>query len=50
MVDVSIAIAGAGGGMASGLIVAAAGYPRLAIGGGILAPAIVPAVAARTQT
>ncbi|MER7452679.1 MFS transporter [Nocardia beijingensis] len=50
LVDVSIAIAGAGGGMASGLIVAAAGYPRLAIGGGILALAIVPAVAARTRT
>ncbi|MEU4843144.1 MFS transporter [Nocardia testacea] len=45
LVDVSIAIAGAGGGMASGLIVAAAGYPQLAIGGGILALAIVPAVA-----
>ncbi|MET0234999.1 MAG: MFS transporter [Kibdelosporangium sp.] len=45
-VDVSIAIAGATGGMASGLVVAAAGYPLLAIGGGILALAIVPAAAA----
>ncbi|GAA3596083.1 MFS transporter [Nonomuraea rosea] len=46
LVDVSVAIAGATGGMASGLVVAGAGYPLLAIGGGILALAIVPAVAA----
>lgn len=46
LVDVAIAIAGATGGMASGFVVAAAGYPLLAIGGGILALAIVPAVAA----
>ncbi|MGP4022055.1 MFS transporter [Actinomadura sp. 3N407] len=45
-VDVSVAIAGATGGMASGLVVAGAGYPLLTIGGGILALAIVPAVAA----
>ncbi|MEV3982088.1 MFS transporter [Nonomuraea sp. NPDC049758] len=41
-VDVSIAIAGAAGGMASGLVVAVAGYPLLAVGGGVLALAIVP--------
>ncbi|MGR6918008.1 MFS transporter [[Actinomadura] parvosata] len=46
LVDVCIAIAGAAGGMASGLVVAGAGYPLLAIGGGILALVIVPAVAA----
>ncbi|MEU7898674.1 MFS transporter [Nonomuraea sp. NPDC049152] len=46
LVDVSIAIAGAVGGMASGLVVAAAGYPLLAVGGGILALAIVPVVVA----
>lgn len=46
LVDVSVAIAGATGGMASGLVVAGAGYPLLAIGGGILALAIVPVVAA----
>jgi membrane-bound metal-dependent hydrolase YbcI (DUF457 family) len=40
---VSIAIAGAVGGMASGLV-AAAGYPLLALGGGILTLAIVPSV------
>ncbi|WP_328994231.1 MFS transporter [Kribbella sp. NBC_01245] len=44
LVDVFIAIAGATGGIASGLVVAAAGYPLLAIGGGVLALAIVPAV------
>lgn len=51
LVDVSIAIAGAVGGMASGLVVAAAGYPLLAVGGGVLALAIVPAVvfAARSR-
>lgn len=43
LVDVSIAIAGATGGMASGVVVATAGYPLLALGGGILALAIVPA-------
>ncbi|MFC4114313.1 MFS transporter [Nonomuraea zeae] len=46
LVDVPVAIAGATGGMASGLVVAGAGYPVLAIGGGILALVIVPAVAA----
>ncbi|WP_329429418.1 MFS transporter [Streptosporangium sp. NBC_01495] len=46
LVDVSVAIAGATGGMASGLVVAGAGYALLTIGGGILALAIVPAVAA----
>ncbi len=49
LVDVAIAIAGATGGMASGLVVAAADYPRLAIGGGILALAIVPVVAAAAR-
>ncbi|MGW0245260.1 MFS transporter [Nocardia goodfellowii] len=46
LVDVSVAIAGATGGMASGLVVAAAGFPLLALGGGILALAILPAVVA----
>jgi MFS family permease len=45
LVDVAIAVAGAVGGLASGLVVAAAGYPLLAIGGGLLALAIVPACA-----
>ncbi|MFI7422398.1 MFS transporter [Nonomuraea sp. NPDC049684] len=41
-VDVSIAVAGAVGGMASGLVVEVAGYPLLAVGGGVLALAVVP--------
>lgn len=49
LADVSIAIAGATGGMASGLVVAEAGYPLLAISGGILALAIVPAVIAAAR-
>ncbi|MER5353601.1 MFS transporter [Kitasatospora sp. NPDC002551] len=46
LVDVSIAIAGATGGMASGLVVAATSYPALALTGGALALALLPAVAA----
>jgi MFS family permease len=45
-VDLSVAIAGAIGGMASGLVVASAGYPTLALVGGLTAAAIVPIVAA----
>ncbi|WP_030421433.1 MFS transporter [Streptomyces sp. SCSIO 75703] len=45
LVDVSIALAGATGGMASGLVVAAAGYPVLALTGGVLSLALLPAVA-----
>ncbi|MFE1191320.1 MFS transporter [Streptomyces olivaceoviridis] len=44
LVDVSVSAAGAMGGMASGLVVTAVGYPLLAVGGGTLALAIVPAV------
>jgi MFS family permease len=50
MVDVSIAIAGATGGLASGLVVAAAGYPVLALTGGILALAVLPAIAATASS
>ncbi|MGI5453532.1 MFS transporter [Streptomyces sp. CA-249302] len=45
LVDVSIAVAGATGGLSSGLVVAAAGYPVLALTGGILALAVLPAIA-----
>ncbi|MEO3754447.1 MFS transporter [Streptomyces sp. B6B3] len=45
LVDLSIALAGAVGGTASGLVVAAAGYPLLAGGCGILSLASVLAVA-----
>ncbi|CAL9666998.1 Riboflavin transporter RfnT [Streptomyces sp. enrichment culture] len=44
LADVAVAIAGAVGGLLSGLVVAAAGYPVLAIAGGALALAILPAV------
>ncbi|CAM03677.1 MFS transporter [Saccharopolyspora erythraea] len=44
-VDVAVALAGAGGGTASGLVVAASGFSALAIAGGILGLAIIPAVA-----
>ncbi|MDD7967816.1 MFS transporter [Actinomycetospora sp. DW7H6] len=36
-VDVAVAFAGAGGGLGSGLMVASAGYPTLALTGGLLA-------------
>ncbi|MER6570487.1 MFS transporter [Streptomyces sp. NPDC001093] len=45
MVDVAIAIAGATGGLSSGIVVAAAGYPVLALIGGVLALAVLPAIA-----
>ncbi|MGI5458675.1 MFS transporter [Streptomyces sp. CA-249302] len=50
LVDVSIAIAGATGGLTSGLVVSAAGYPVLALTGGILALAVLPAIAATASS
>ncbi|MCU7820453.1 MFS transporter [Kitasatospora sp. DSM 101779] len=44
MVDVAIAVSGASGGLASGAVVDLAGYPVLALGGGLLALAVLPAV------
>lgn len=44
-VDLCIAIAGAGGGLGSGLIVAATSYTTLSLLGGILALLIIPVVA-----
>lgn len=44
-VDVSIAVAGATGGMGSGLVVAATNYPTLALAGGVIALAVVPIAA-----
>jgi MFS family permease len=44
LVDVSIAIAGATGGLASGLVVATASYSALALIGGLLSLAILPAI------
>jgi len=46
LVDVSIAIAGATGGMASGIMVAATSYPALALTGGVLSLALLPVIAA----
>ena len=46
LVDVAIAIAGATGGLASGIVVSAASYPVLALTGGILSLAVLPAIAA----
>ncbi|MFF2651354.1 MFS transporter [Streptomyces sp. NPDC058045] len=43
VVDVAIACAGATGGLASGLVVSAAGYPVLGVAGGVLALAVIPA-------
>ncbi|MFJ7255608.1 MFS transporter [Streptomyces sp. NPDC098085] len=50
MVDVAIAIAGATGGLASGIVVSATSYPVLALTGGILSLAILPAIAATASS
>ena len=50
LVDVSIAIAGAGGGLASGIVVDATSYSALSFAGGLLALAIVPAIAASARS
>jgi len=42
VVDLGIALAGAAGGLSSGLIFAAAGYATLALAGGLLALVIIP--------
>jgi MFS family permease len=49
LVDVSIAIAGAGGGLMSGVVVEMAGYSVLSFAGGLLALAILPAIAASAR-
>ena len=45
-VDLCIALAGAGGGMASGLVMTSAGYAALAVTGGLLGVALIPFVTA----
>ncbi|GAB7035122.1 MFS transporter [Streptomyces sp. NPDC021749] len=50
LVDVGIAGAGAAGGLSSGLVVAAGGYPVLALAGGVLALAVLPAVGWSART
>ncbi|MFB8764846.1 MFS transporter [Nocardiopsis alba] len=43
-VDVAIAVAGAGGGLASGVVVAAGSYALLSLAGGVLALAFLPVI------
>ncbi|WP_371243690.1 MFS transporter [Streptomyces pimonensis] len=50
MVDVSIAVAGAAGGLASGVVVSVGGFPILALASGLLALALLPAVAATANS
>ncbi|MEV0523281.1 MFS transporter [Streptomyces sp. NPDC050439] len=45
LADVGMSLAGATGGMASGLVVAGGGYPLLAVAAGTLAVAVIPVVA-----
>ncbi|MBP2586220.1 MFS family permease [Streptomyces sp. PvR006] len=45
LADVGMSVAGATGGMASGLVMGGGGYPVLAVAAGALALAVVPAVA-----
>jgi MFS family permease len=49
MADLCVALSGAGGGIASGVVVAAAGYAALAVGGGLLALAVIPFVVAAAR-
>lgn len=48
-VDVAIAFAGAGGGMASGMIVSAGSFAVLSLVGGVIALAVIPAVASASR-
>ncbi len=48
--DVSISLAGATGGISSGLIVTATGYPTLALVSGALALTLLPVIAATAYT
>ncbi|MEV0322451.1 MFS transporter [Streptomyces sp. NPDC050658] len=45
LVDVGMSLAGATGGMVSGLVAAGGGYPLLAVCGGVLALAVIPLTA-----
>jgi MFS family permease len=48
-VDLCVALAGAGGGIASGMIMAASSYAALSLGGGLLALALIPFVGAGSR-
>ncbi|MBZ4015262.1 MFS transporter [Streptomyces purpurogeneiscleroticus] len=45
LLDVALAVAGASGGLSSGVVVVAGGFPLLALAGGALALAVVPVLA-----
>ncbi|MEV0597949.1 MFS transporter [Streptomyces sp. NPDC050315] len=45
LLDVALAVAGATGGLSSGMVVVAGGFPLLALAGGALALAVVPVLA-----
>jgi MFS family permease len=49
-IDLCVALAGAGGGVASGMILSATSYAALSLGGGILALAIIPLITWRHRT
>lgn len=49
MVDLSIAIAGTTGGLTSGIVVSAAGYPELTLASGILALSVIPVIVATAR-
>ncbi|WP_307810833.1 MFS transporter [Tomitella cavernea] len=46
-IDVLIALSGAGGGTMSGVVMSSAGYQWLALGGGVLALALIPVLLVR---
>ena len=48
-VDLCVALAGAGGGLGSGAVVAATSYSTLAVGGAVVALVVVPVVAAAAR-
>jgi MFS family permease len=49
-VDLCVALAGAGGGIASGMVMTATSYAALSLGGGLLALAAIPFLAARSPS
>jgi MFS family permease len=49
-VDLCVALAGAGGGIASGMVMSATSYATLSIAGGVLALAVIPLVAGRSRS
>jgi hypothetical protein len=49
-IDVLVALAGAGSGILSGVVVAASSFATLALGGGLLALALLPVLSWANQT